>query len=837
MAITATKAFFGTGYNEALSSCAKMDTTNPHEKTGYTCGTWNDAYYVATDGTNVYWAGHDPSVNEPSTKVPITNFVWASKVSDDTPHIFQSGAPYQGNHGRNPSVIDLIANSTTGFVSGLAVQKSGTHLFAAHALRDELHVLNKSSGALVRTIAMTQPHSATVDGNDNLWIITGAQGSRVVQKYQVNADGSLTLLSTIAGLSNPLYAAVSPTSNLVVVADGGSSSQLKAFTNTATPMLQWTYGLAGGYANGPDVTNDKFFWQDGSSARSFGTGKWNQERAWIAFQPDGSFWVSDTANNRYMRFDADRVLQDTIMFTPVNYAGGPVANDPTRVLIGMLEFKIDYSKPLSPANGSWTLTKNFAYNLDPKLFPNNREGTLESPVKLSNGKTYAMILDATRSIGENKIVIVELTQNGLRFTGVPASNAHPTYDYAKPWLYEDGTVRANTEPRYYFTTQYGRIGSPTAEGWGKRDLLGFDAAGNPKWSDFKPIATVASPSPDDPNHWGMITVAPISSAGVIGDLTGPVGDNLHGFNWGGLNSATGRWVFRSGPAVNISYQGPFPTDHYMSYSPNYSTGLTFATGRNFFWNFIGEGWQGGQTNVWYHFTDDGLMVGQAGVAMGFTVSESQAMAAGNAYHGGAVIGPDGNYYMYQTDESHHGGLHRWKIEGLNTVAVQKVPITLAAPTPGLIGTYFNSLDLNNVYRAGTRSDAQVNFTWGTGGPRIAGIGTSNYSVRWEGFVSPRYAQTYTFFARSDSGVRVWVDRRLIIDQWNNAASAEYSGAIALKAGKSYPIRIEYKETTGSSQVRLSWSSASQQKQVIPSTSSLVCSIDLVSAKSQRRIAV
>jgi hypothetical protein len=151
----------------------------------------------------------------------------------------------------------------------------------AHALRDELHVLNKSSGALVRTIAMTQPHSATVDGNDSLWIISGAQGSRVVQKYQVNADGSLTLLSTIAGLSNPLYAAVSPTSNLVVVADGGSSSQLKAFTNTATPMLQWTYRLAGGYANGPDVTNDKFFWQDGSSARSFGTGKWNQERACI----------------------------------------------------------------------------------------------------------------------------------------------------------------------------------------------------------------------------------------------------------------------------------------------------------------------------------------------------------------------------------------------------------------------------------------------------------------------------------------------------------------------------------------------------------------------------
>ena len=585
-------------------------------------------------------------------------------------------------------MIDLIANSTTGFVSGLAVQKSGTHLFAAHALRDELHVLNKSSGALVRTIAMT---SHTARRSTATTIFGSSPVRRALASFR-NIRSTPTVRSTSSPPS-PVSAIRSMrqfhrraiSSSLQTVS---SSSQLKAFTNTATPMFQWTYGLAGGYANGPDVTNDKFFWQDGSSARSFGTGKWHQERAWIAFQPTVRFGSATQPINRYMRFDADRALQDTIMFTPVNYAGGPVANDPTRVLIGMLEFKVDYSKPLSPANGSWALTKNFAYNLDPEIVPQQQRRYARIAGQTLQRKNIRDDLDATRSIGENKIVIVELTQNGLRFTGVPASNAHPTYDYAKPWLYEDGTVQANTEPRYYFTTQYGRIGSPTAEGWGKRDLLGFDAAGNPKWSDFKPIATVASPSPETIlNHWGMITVAPISSAGVIGDLTGPVGDNLHGFNWGGLNSATGRWVFRSGPAVNISYQGPFPTDHYMSYSPNYSTGLTFATGRNFFWNFIGEGWQGGQTNVWYHFTDDGLMVGQAGVAMGFTVSESQAMAAGNAYHGGAAIGPDGNYYMYQTDESHHGGLHRWKIEGLNTVAVQKVPITLAAPTPGLIGTY------------------------------------------------------------------------------------------------------------------------------------------------------
>ena len=81
----------------------------------------------------------------------------------------------------------------------------------------------------------------------------------------------------------------------------------------------------------------------------------------------------------------------------------------------------------------------------------------------------------------------------------------------------------------------------------------------------------------------------------------------------------------------------------------------------------------------------------------------------------------------------------------------------------------------------------------------------------------------------------WIEAHLI--SGTMPPVQEYSGAIALKAGKSYPIRIEYKETTGSSQVRLSWSSASQQKQENSVHNSLVCSIDLVSAKSQRRIAV
>ena len=92
---------------------------------------------------------------------------------------------------------------------------------------------------------------------------------------------------------------------------------------------------------------------------------------------------------------------------------------------------------------------------------------------------------------------------------------------------------------------------------------------------------------------------------------------------------------------------------------------------------------------------------------------------------------------------------------------------------------------------------------------------NNFSVKWTGFVNPLYSETYTFYVDANSGVRVWVDNTLLIDQWTNASATEYSGTIAVTAGTPYPIRVEYNNTATAS-MALSWSSNSQIKQVIPS---------------------
>lgn len=132
--------------------------------------------------------------------------------------------------------------------------------------------------------------------------------------------------------------------------------------------------------------------------------------------------------------------------------------------------------------------------------------------------------------------------------------------------------------------------------------------------------------------------------------------------------------------------------------------------------------------------------------------------------------------------------------------------------PGLAATYFDNANLTGP--AAYRVDSQVSFNWGSGAPQ--GVGADTFSVRWTGFVRPTHSESYKFFITSDDGVRLWIDGQQIVNQWNDHPPTTYSGTVALQAGKSYPIKIEYYDHTGSASIKLEWQSASQARQTIPS---------------------
>ena len=138
--------------------------------------------------------------------------------------------------------------------------------------------------------------------------------------------------------------------------------------------------------------------------------------------------------------------------------------------------------------------------------------------------------------------------------------------------------------------------------------------------------------------------------------------------------------------------------------------------------------------------------------------------------------------------------------------------SIQATGDGLLGEYFDNINLTNRFLF--RTDATVDFDWGTGTP-ANGIGANTFSVRWTGQIEPLYSETYTFRTTTDDGVRLWVDNQLIIDNWVDQAAAPSTGTIALEAGVLYDIRMEYYENQGLASAQLQWSSPSQNLQVVP----------------------
>jgi hypothetical protein len=131
---------------------------------------------------------------------------------------------------------------------------------------------------------------------------------------------------------------------------------------------------------------------------------------------------------------------------------------------------------------------------------------------------------------------------------------------------------------------------------------------------------------------------------------------------------------------------------------------------------------------------------------------------------------------------------------------------------GLTGLYFNNQDFTALMR--TRTDATVNFNWGSGSPDPS-IGADTFSARWIGRVQAATSETYTFSVVGDDGVRLWVNNKLIVDKWINQAPTEWSGAIALAAGTKYDVRLDYYENGGGAVCQLLWSTPTRVKGIIP----------------------
>ncbi len=132
---------------------------------------------------------------------------------------------------------------------------------------------------------------------------------------------------------------------------------------------------------------------------------------------------------------------------------------------------------------------------------------------------------------------------------------------------------------------------------------------------------------------------------------------------------------------------------------------------------------------------------------------------------------------------------------------------------GLSATYFNNMNLTNPVLE--RVDPTIDFEWFEGSPDPS-VGANTFSVRWEGSIQVPRSGPYTFYTNSDDGVRLWVNNRLMVDNWTDHGPTEDIGMIILDEGQSYDIKMEYYENAVGATAQLSWSGPGILKQIIPS---------------------
>jgi ferric-dicitrate binding protein FerR (iron transport regulator) len=145
------------------------------------------------------------------------------------------------------------------------------------------------------------------------------------------------------------------------------------------------------------------------------------------------------------------------------------------------------------------------------------------------------------------------------------------------------------------------------------------------------------------------------------------------------------------------------------------------------------------------------------------------------------------------------------------LAVRPVPVDGAGT--GLLGEYFAGKQWDTPRLR--RVDARVQFDWGEGIP-VPHVHSDHFRVRWSGRLLPRYSGTHRVELVADDGVRLWVDGRLLIDQWDmRSRQTRMSGAVELEAGRAVDLRLEYYEASGKAFVSLYWHSDLQPREVIP----------------------
>ena len=135
--------------------------------------------------------------------------------------------------------------------------------------------------------------------------------------------------------------------------------------------------------------------------------------------------------------------------------------------------------------------------------------------------------------------------------------------------------------------------------------------------------------------------------------------------------------------------------------------------------------------------------------------------------------------------------------------------------PGLQGEYFKGTELAGT-PAITRIDRNIDFNFirqPLPGFSQGAFQADNFSARWTGFLNPTTTGDYRIGGNADDGFRLWIDGKLIVEDWSNHSISTKLADIHLEKGRKYALKVEYFQGTGDAIARLVWSNDTTQNPI------------------------
>jgi hypothetical protein len=157
----------------------------------------------------------------------------------------------------------------------------------------------------------------------------------------------------------------------------------------------------------------------------------------------------------------------------------------------------------------------------------------------------------------------------------------------------------------------------------------------------------------------------------------------------------------------------------------------------------------------------------------------------------------------------------WRVDefkGTTTDRGEVWSFTTRGEGGGVEAEYFDGMALaGNPILA--QIEPSINGNWGSG--EVAGGLSDLVSARWRGNIEAPFTEPVDLITTTDDGVRLYVDGRLVIDNWTDHGTTDDRATIDMEAGQYHLIVMEWYENGGGAVAQLSWESDSMPRQIIP----------------------